>query len=694
MSFLISKACNQAIVALAVFLSSSLLQANALAESAISPPTLPLTFEQNRGQAADSGVKFISRAASGILFLSDDEISLREPGKAAEFRLRVLGASAMASILGTGERSGSVNYLRGNQPSKWLTNIPSYTQVTYKNVYPHIDLVVYGNKGQFESDFIVARDTDPSAISLHVDGKVEVGQDGSLMLQSSDGAFQLHRPFVYQLTSNGQRLRVDCRYTIDASNQIGFSLGRYDHSKPLVIDPILSYSTYLGGSGDDSILGVHGDLLGNLYVAGQTTSLNFPTAKPYQSKEAGNSDCFVAKFDPTGQHLIYSTYLGGSGYDRCSGVAVNLLGEAFVGGWTYSADFPTSHPIQASLKGGVNTSNGFVAHLDCTGSKLIFSTYLGGGGEFLTDIALDIASNVYVAGVTNSLNFPVTAGAYQTVCKSSCLTDGFLSKLSADGSRLMYSTYLGGSTYDSIQGVAVDFGGSAYVTGETHSIDFPTKNAYQSKLAGTANAFITKFTPDGSGLLYSTYVGGSIFDSGRSIAVDLFGNAYVTGSTSSLNFPTVNAFQTQNKSNSPIGVSSIFVLQLNNSGSALNYSTYIGGTGYDYPFHISVDLVGTASVVGETTSKDFPLKSPLQSVFGGGNLDAVVVNFATNGTLNYATYLGGSGDDYGFAVYSDLFGCVWVGGTTYSTNFPVQNAFQGNPARGAEGFLSRLTPQF
>ncbi len=672
----------------------SLTSLSALANTSITPPSMPIAFEQNQGQAP-AGVKFISRGASGMLFLSPSEITLRAPGKAAPFRLKLQGATSTPSVVGTGERSGNVNYFNGSQSSAWLTNIPSYTQVTYRNVYPHIDLIVYGNNRQFESDFVVAQDANPATIAFQIEGKVELRQDGSLAAQSAGGAFQLHKPFVYQLASNGERVAVDCHYAIGAGNKISFALGRYDHSKSLVIDPVLTYSTYAGGNGNDLITGITADLAGNIYVTGQTSSTNIPLVQPIQKSLAGSYNCFVAKFDPFGLHLLYSTYLGGNGSDRCNGIAVNLLGEAFVGGTTSSTNFPTYNAYQSTLKVSTGAQNGFVTHLNCFGSGLIFSTYLGGGGEALTGIALDLASNVYVVGETNSSGFPTTKGAFQTTygsCSQFYCENAFLSKLPANGSSLIYSTYLGGNNSDGAHGVAVDLLGCAYVVGQANSTNFPTQNAIQPKLAGNTNAFITKVSPTGSTLVYSTYIGGSNFDVAQGIALDLLGNAYVTGYTNSTNFPVVNAYQSQLSGTQD----DIFVLKLNTAGSALDYSTYFGGSGFQQAFGISIDLFGNTSVVGETSSLNFPLKGQVQSTLGGTGptvFNAVVAGFNANGALNYSTYLGGNVFDQGIAVYSLPTGCgVLVAGQTYSTNFPVtKNAFQGSPSGPSQAFVSLLT---
>ncbi len=681
---------------------------------------MPITFEQNDGQAA-SDVKFIARGKSGMLFLSSNEIALRAPGKASTFRLKLRGSDANASLLGTGEHTGVANYFLGKDPSAWLTNIPSFSQVTYKNVYPNIDLVVYGTNRQFESDFVIARDADPSTISLEIDGKLNLRQDGSLVVESADGALQLHRPFVYQIASNGERQAVDCHYTISHQNKVSFALGQYDRSKSLVIDPLIDVSTYLGGGVEDAILGIAGDINANVYVVGQTTSPNFPTTpgslqKPSSPPATAGipndpaSDCFVAKFSFTGQ-LIYSTYLGGSALDKCSSVGVNANGEAFVGGTTFSSNFPTKNALYSSLTGA---QNGFVAHLDPTGSKLIFSTYLGGGGEYLTATAVDTNSNVYVGGETNSPHYPTTTGAYQATFLGTLSTgayphynnSGFLSKLSADGSKLIYSTYLGAATGDTtINGLAVDFTGSPYVGGETHSVAFPvTPGAYQTTLGSgaleNANAFLTKFTTDGTGLVYSTFVGGAIYDSGTAVAVDSLGYAYLTGSTQSPNLPTVKAVQSSLQ-----GTQSAFALKLNTTGSAPVYYTYLGGSnsstqgagqGFQIAFGVAVDFFGNAAFVGETTATNFPLASALQPAYGGGVLDAFVTCFSPAGTELFSTYVGGSGDDYGFAILADPYGYFWIAGQTTSPNLTVANAYQPKlaPALGSiailNGFLTRI----
>ena len=338
-------------------------------------------------------------------------------------------------------------------------------------------------------------------------------------------------------------------------------------------------------------------------------------------------------------------------------------------------------------------TNGFVAHLDHAGSGLVFSTYLGGSkSDFLNDIAIDRRSNVYVTGSTKSPDFPVSGTPFQKVCDQAslpgvCNGDAFVSKLNSNGTKLIYSTFLGGANYDSANGIAVDFEGSAYVTGLTSSKNFPLQEPLQATLAGFDNIYVSKISPDGSQLEYSTYIGGSVFDVGNAIAVDWLGNAYVTGTTNSPNFPTVNAMQSQQNGHQGDG----FVLKLNSNGSRLDFSTYLGGSGFNIPFKIAVDLFGNASVVGFTSSTDFPLQNELQSTYSGGRTDAFVTSFTGNGASVYSTYLGGSGDDYGYAIYAAPFGGVWLGGSTSSTDFPLQHPFQASYAGGPfDAFLSKI----
>ncbi|MDQ2711696.1 MAG: SBBP repeat-containing protein [Acidobacteriota bacterium] len=689
------KSAGFAIVSLATSLLASS-QISQAAKVSLARPLLPLTFEENRGQA-DKRVKFIARGRSQTLFLTPKSILLRFANGASQLDLRLRNARPDASLGGLGALPGKVNYFIGSDSSRWRRDIPTYEKVAYQDVYPGIDLIFYGKEGRLEYDFVLAPRSNAESIAFESkfsspDSAVTVGKDGDLLIRSANGEIRFLRPTAYQLRPGGARTVVSCRFNRQDNGRIGFKLGDYDHTRTLVIDPVLTYSSYFGGSDDEGMFGIQRDIEGNLYVSGETSSLNFAVDNGAQPVKGGDYDGFIAKFNRDATRLIYSTYLGGSKYDHCVGLAVDVLGNAYVAGLTYSPDFPTRNAIQDSLKG---QANGFVARLDPSGSQLVFSTYLGGSRyDSPSDIAIDRESNVYVDGFTGSLDFPVTNGAFQSGCDKgafpgSCIGDAFVTKMDARGSRLIYSTYLGGSGRDSAAGLAVDFTGAAYVAGQTGSANFPVIDAFQPALAGKANGFITKLSPTGARAIYSTYLGGSNFDSVNGIALDLFGNAYVTGSTSSLNFPTVGPFQAKNNG----GFGDGFISKLDRTGSDLIYSTYLGGSGWDLPLRIAVDLFGSATVIGFTASIDFPVQDAIQPKFAGGFSDAFITKVSRSGRRPvYSTYLGGTGDEYGYAIHSDLLGSVWVGGSTSSTDYPVTGAYQPKYGGGPyDAFLSRIS---
>jgi hypothetical protein len=440
-----------------------------------------------------------------------------------------------------------------------------------------------------------------------------------------------------------------------------------DAQRPLTTGPALSYLTYLGGSGGDEGTAIAADSAGNAYVAGSTSSPNFPTMNASQASLAGGQqDAFVCKLGPSG-NLIYSTYLGGSGQDNATAIAVDSAGNAYVAGFTDSPNFPVKNAFQPSLKGRLNA---FLTKFDPAGS-VVYSTYLGGSlGDLASGIAVDSSGNAYVAGVTISLDFPVAGPAQMSLGGAS---NAFVAKLSPDGSRLIYSTYLGGRDTDGAAGISVDSTGQAYITGVTSSRNFPTVNAFRSAHGGGFfDAFVAKLNAAGNQFLYSTYLGGTGEDRGLRIAVDAAGNAYVTGDTDSSDFPTANAIQPSNK-----GSSDAFLAKLNPAGSAILYSTYIGGGGLDGGTSIAVDANGIAYVGGFTASNDFPLASPIQQSFGGGSFDAFLLVLDPSGSrLPLSSYLGGSGIDSGFGIAADSKGGLYLMGQTNSKDLPVSRALQ------------------
>jgi len=579
---------------------------------------LPLSFEPNQGQAGPDGaaVRFLSHGPGYTLFLTgtDATLTLRQPRphhrsahahghdllgtdaltqtapvSESVVRLRYEGANPHPQVVGEDQLPGMVNYFIGNDPSQYHTDIPTYARVAYKSVYPGVDLVYYGKQGQLEYDWQVAPGADPSAVAFKVDGAQGLSLDGhgNLLLQTGVGRLEQRAPLVYQ-EINGQRHAVAAEYTVDgAANTVRFAIGAYDTSKPLVIDPVLSYSTYLGGSGVDKGFDIKVDAAGNAYVTGKTGSSTFVTTpNPLQGADAGGIDAFVTKLNASGTVVLYSTYLGGNGTDDGNAIAVDAAGDAYVAGGTESLTFPIVNGVQATC-GGCRTN--------------------------------------------------------------STATDAFMAELNPSGSALQYSTYLGGTQgsggYSSSQanGIALDGSGKVYLTGWTEATNFLSKNAFQSVYGGGSDdIFVTKIDPTAAGsasLLYSTYLGGNGDDEGNPIAVDGSGNAYVTGETSSTNFPTVSPLQA-----SYGGSYDAFVVKVSAGSNTLAYSTYLGGSGTDDGVGIAVDVAGNAIITGLTASTDFPTfpGTPLQRSYNGGSYDAFVtkIDGAASGSAPWHPHRG------------------------------------------------------
>jgi hypothetical protein len=684
---------------------------------------LPLSFEANEGQP-DQRVAFLSRGHGYTLFLTPSEavFSLTSPESSATaapsfldrnhlgltslkhstskkhnrpddrlLTMQVVGASPTAKMTGLNAFPGNSNYFMGSDPKRWRTGVANYAKVECKSIYPGVDLVYYGNHQQLEYDFVVAPGGDPSRIKLTIAGaeaasrgwSSSIDAQGDLVIRRDGSEVRFHKPVVYQAAADSEtRTPVDGRYVLQADNEIGFEVGAYDRNRPLVIDPTLSYSTYLGGTGDEGGLGIAIDAAGNSYIAGYTTSTNFPTLNPVQAAYAGGpEDVFVAKFDPTGSTLLYSTYLGGAGDDVGEGIAVDPAGNAYVTGYTTSTDFPTLNAFHVA-NGGL--SDAFVTKFNSTGA-LVYSTYLGGkGNDIGYGIAVDALGNAYVAGQVSSGNFPLK-GAFQN--RLGGASDAFVTKLNPAGNGLVYSTFLGGVSFDRAYAITVDSAGAAYVTGSTASTNFPLLNPYQSTLGSNSDAFIAKLNPTGKTLVYSTYLGGNNVDSPSSIAVDAAGNAYVAGGTASTNFPLMNPFQSTR-----LGANAAFITELNPTGTGLVFSTYMSGSLDDFGSGIGVDGSGNIFVTGYTRSQNFPTLNPVQLHLRGA-WNIFVAEFRPGGSaLVYSTYLGGRYVSWSYRLAVDPAGDVYVTGGTQALNFPVKNAFQSTNAGGYDAFVVKIAP--
>ncbi len=653
---------------------------------------LPLTFEANQGQAGSS-VRFLAHGRGYTLFLTttDPVLSFGNQASQSFLRLHLTGANRNPQAVGLDELPGKTNYFMGNDPRLWHTNVPTYARVMYQDVYPGVNLIYYGNQGRLEYDFVIQPGAHPAIIRLDLLGAqhMRIDTQGNLVLSLPGGEIYQPAPFIYQEAGSAKNA-ISGRYVLLGTNQLGFLVGAYDPTKPLVIDPVLTYSTYLGGNKDDQAYGIAIDSAGNTYVTGYTYSTNFPTKNAFQGTNHGAGDVFVTKLNASGSALVYSTYLGGSGSEVGYSIAVDSAGNAYVTGFTSSTDFPTKNALQPTNHGGYYGDDAFVTKLNASGSALVYSTYLGGSGDdYGQGIAVDSAGNAYLTGYTLSFDFP-TKNPLQG--KNRALSGGwnaFVTKLNASGSALVYSTYLGGTNYDQGAGIAVDSAGNVYLTGTAGSTDFPTKNPLQGTNHGSPDAFVTKINSTGSALVYSTYLGGNSLDIGQAIALDSSNNVYITGFTSSTNFPTKNAFQ-----GSKHGPENAFVSKINASGSALVYSTYLGGSGHDIGYGIAVDGSGRAYITGYTDSKNFPVVNAIQPT-KVAFADVIISEFNASGSaLIFSTYLGGSSyDDQGNSIAVDSAGNMYVTGYTQSTKFPTKNPLQATFGGGSyDAFVTKIGP--
>jgi len=686
---------------------------------------LPLAFETNQGQTA-SAVRFLSRGPGYTAFLSAGSmlLSLRTSTPAtaagsaslsvtsnATVQFTLLDAASNPTVIGEDPQIGRVNYFFGNNPAKWHTNVPTYARVRYKDVYPGIDLLYYGNHRQLEYDFEVQPGSDPRRVQFEIQGasQIDLDAEGNLVLKVGSGELRFQCPIVYQ-QSNGQRTAIDGAYVVTDSTHVAFQVAHYDSSKPLVIDPVLVYATYLGGSGADQSSGIAVDSSGSVYLVGYSDSIDFPLATLGTLAENANH-AFVAKLDPAGTNLIYADYIGGNSQDYGIDLVLDRSNEVYVTGSTSSSNFPTVKAYQSQQPGPYT---GFLTKISADGSSLLYSTYLGGNTfDQPASIAIDGLGQVHVAGYTMSQNFPV-ANAYQATAQPNqggiYGFYGFLTKFSTDGSSLVYSTYLAGNSdvaqvcangpcwpapYSVVSAVAVDANGNAYVDGTTNTNNFPvtpgafltSNNTQQDATLG----FVSKFNSAG-GLDYSTYFYGS---SGNpvgmnAIAVDASGSAYVAGTADSDGTFPVTATSLCDPAVYGSACGYAFVTKFDPAGATLLYSTFLGPNNYASPQALALDAGGDAYVLGTTPSSLFQTNQAIEAYTSHEDLLLVEIDPAAT-TKPFSTYLGGSGNDFPAGMAVDAAGSIYMTGTTNSTDFPVTpGAFQGLLGGDTDAFVVKI----
>ena len=680
----------------------------------------PLFFEPNQNQTDNADVKFLARGDGYILFLTGKDAVLsmsKDPHSSAVMRMSLLGAKANPGFSGMEELPGKSNYFIGNKPENWHTNIPNYRKVSEHDIYPGIDLVYYGTQRQLEYDFVIAPGVSPSKIQIVFSGAKHLHEDanGDLLLSAADkDDVRLHKPVAYQQVGNEKQL-VAANYVLNENNRVAFSIGNYDSSRPLIVDPILAYSTYLGGSGIDAANAIAIAPDNTAFVTGSTVSADFPVVHRLEGN--ANSDAFVSKISVDGSTLLYSTYLGGENSDLGSGIAVDNSGSAYVVGRTISPHFPVGPFFINSECGGdgkcgasLNTAgflvtNGFITKLNPAGSALVYSSFIGEYDDvFAQAVAVDANNNAYITGIVTPdftptvpiippalppPPFPITASAFQRTIVGN---NAFVMKIGSIGNVILYSSYLGGSVEDIGYGIGLDGNANAYITGLTYSPDLrTTPGALQPAYGGAGDGFVAKVNTNVAGaasLNYLTYLGGSGLDQGNAIAVDATGNAYIAGGTASSAFGFVpNGFQSANA-----GEGDAFVAKLTTTG-AFSYFTYFGGTKADSATGIAVDSSSNVYITGVTVSTDMPTAGAVfQPNYGGGNADSFVAKLDSLGkTLLYSSYLGGTNTEMASGIAVDTNGSAYVTGQTCSEDFPLANPLQAVPGGNCDAYVAKVS---
>ena len=644
-------------------------------------PQLPFTFVENRGQA-DTRIRYVGSGPDFKAWFEDRGVILQQGQTSVQVSFENMAAPRITAEMPLAARA---NYLHGNDPGQWHTDLPLFGSIRYTGLWQGIDVTYTAVRGQVKAEYLVAPDADPTRIGLRFDGEAQIQDDGTLRIKGLKGDFVEDKPFLYQSVA-GKRVEVAGSFEKLANGTIGFHTADYDRTQPLVIDPSIVFSGYFGGSSEENITAVGIDSLSNIVVAGWTVSTDLPATGGAQAHYGGGVDAFVASFLPNGGGLLYCTYLGGSGDDRAFALALDSSRNVYVTGWTSSKNFPVQSALQLHLSG---TRDAFVTKLNAAGNSLVYSTYLGGAGiDVGYAIALDTTNSAVIYGDSTSSNLPLSSNAFQKTFGGN--QDVFLGKINPTGSALTFLTYLGGSGIEHATCLTLGSSGAYFIGGSTHSTNFPVVLPYQTHLGGGGqDGFYAKVSVDGGTLIFSSYLGGTGADEVDAIYQDPSSYLVVAGTTASSNFPvTQGAFQTTFG-----GATDGFIARFAPS-RALAYSTYIGGSLNDTVTAMAHDFHGNPYITGSTDSTDFPVMNPTQAG-NAGAMDAFVVKMnPTLSTLMFGTYLGGTGNDGGNAIAVDFETSIVVAGQTSSGDFPTAGSAQAYSSEQISSFVTKIAPSF
>ncbi|MGD2072676.1 MAG: SBBP repeat-containing protein [Candidatus Thorarchaeota archaeon] len=660
-------------------------------------------FVENKGQKEDT-IRYYLESQEMFVGFGTGEISFRTSSLNEQtIMLEFIGCNTIPPVV---ENPSKVefNYFLGANPEEWDIGCMSYERIVYYNLYDMIDLVYEIKDGQLKYEFFVYPGANPENIKIHWNGPIslDLKEDGidvkieELNSRESKILFTDSNPICFQ--SQNRDIRTIGYFKMIDDRTYGFNMPSYDPTQLLIIDPVyLTYSTFLSGSLNDLGKAIAVDDLGNMYIAGHSWSVDFPVINSVQDP-VSNGDVVIIKLSPDGSEIIFASWVGGTLNDFPKDIAIDKYGHIYVAGSTYSDNFPTINAYNDTWDGSGSERDVFVFKMSSDGSTLFYSTYVSGSlSDTCEALVVDDLGTVYAVGQTESLNFPTVNALNNTGDGSTSFLDGFLFRLSSDGSELLFSTYLSGSIWDYAKDVELDEQGNVYVVGNSNSDDFPITSGVFNETGeenGWNDIFVLKMTADGSNLIYSTFVSGSESDTANGIAVDSAGNAYVVGETESSDFPMVNAYNSTHSGS----YGDLVIFKLSPSGDSLHYSTFIGGNSHDNGEAIRIDESGNAFILGLTQSTNFPTTPDALDSWGDGSTgssDVAIMKLSSDGSkLLYSTYISGLGAEYVHGLALDNDGNLYFTGETQYETFPVVNALNSTGDGTASYFdmiVSKLT---